>query len=131
SKNKTPACLPRQRRAAARVRYFEEELAALFGDHPHKGMLRAPRVRQGRQDMTAVLTTLLTLFIALVGPNGTATYVAPSQVVAIVDSHGVGACPTTLITVSQPVFVCESASEVKRKLEAIDSSGCLGRAAPP
>jgi hypothetical protein len=82
--------------------------------------------------MTAVLTTLLTLFVALVGPNGTATYVAPSQVVAIVvHHHGVGACPTMLVTVSQPVFVCESASEVKRKLEAIDSSDCLGRAAPP
>ena len=77
--------------------------------------------------MTAVLTTLLTLFVALVGPNGTATYVAPSQVVAIVASEGVGACPTTLITVSQPVFVCESESEVKHKLEAIDSSDCLGR----
>ena len=89
--------------------------------------LRAIRVRQGHQDMTAVLTTLLTLFIALVGPNGTTVYVAPSQVVAIVDSHGVGACPTTLTTVNQPVFVCESASEVKRKLEAIDFSDCPGR----
>ena len=76
--------------------------------------------------MTAVLTTLLTLFVALVGP-GTTVYVAPSQVVAIVDSHGVGACPTTLTTVNQPVFVCESASEVKRKLEAIDFSDCVGR----
>jgi hypothetical protein len=75
--------------------------------------------------MTAVLTTLL--FVALVGPNGTATYVAPSQVVAVVATEGVGACPTTLITVSQPVFVCENESEVKRKLEAIDSSDCLGR----
>jgi hypothetical protein len=74
--------------------------------------------------MTAVLTTLL--FVALVGPNGTATYVAPSQVVAVVATEGVGACPTTLITVSQPVFVCENESEVKRKLEAIDSSDCLG-----
>ena len=77
--------------------------------------------------MTEVLTTLLTLFIALVGPNGTTVYVAPSQVVAIVDSHGVGACPTTLTTVNQPVFVCESASEVKRKFEAIDFSDCPGR----
>ena len=89
--------------------------------------LRAIRVRQGHQDMTAVLTTLLTLFIALVGPNGTTVYVAPSQVVAIVDSQGVGACPTTLTTVNQPVFVCESASEVKRKFEAIDFSDCPGR----
>jgi hypothetical protein len=107
--------------------YFEEEPAALFGDHPHKGMLRAIRVRQEHQDMTAVLTTLLTLFVALVGPNDTTVYVAPSQVVAIIESHGVGACPTTLTTVNQPVFVCESASEVKRKLEALDSSDCLGR----
>jgi hypothetical protein len=75
--------------------------------------------------MTAVLITLLTLFVALVGPNGTSTYVAPDQVVAIVASAGVGACPTTLITVSQPVFVCESETEVKRKLETIDSSDCL------
>ena len=74
--------------------------------------------------MTAVLTTLLNLFVALVG---TTVYVAPSQVVAIVDSHGVGACPTTLTTVNQPVFVCESVSEVKRKLEAVDFSDCLGR----
>ena len=90
-------------------------------------MLRATRVRQGHQDMTAVLTTLLTLFVALVGPNGTETYVAPSQVIAIVHSQGVGACPTTLITVNQPVFVCESTSDVKRKLEAIDFSDCEGR----
>ena len=69
--------------------------------------------------MTAVLTTLLTLFVALVGPNGSAIYVAPSQIVAIIDSPGIGACPTTLITMSQPVYVCESATEVKRKLEAI------------
>ena len=77
--------------------------------------------------MTAVLTTLLTLFVALIGPNGTTVYVAPSQVVAIVDSHGVGACPTTITTVNQPVFVCESTSDVKRKLEAIDFSDCEGR----
>jgi len=69
--------------------------------------------------MTAVLTTLLTLFVALVGPNGSAIFVAPSQIVAIIESPGVGACPTTLITMSQPVYVCESAAEVKRKLEAI------------
>jgi hypothetical protein len=77
--------------------------------------------------MTAVLTTLLTLIVALVGPNGTPTYVAPSQVIAIIESQGVGACPTTLITVGQPVFVCESVSEVKRRLEAIDLSDCPGR----
>ena len=53
--------------------------------------------------MTAVLTTVLNLFVALVGPNGSAIYVAPSQVVAIIGSPGVGACPTTLITMSQPV----------------------------
>jgi hypothetical protein len=85
------------------------------------------KASQGHQDMTAVLTTLLTLFVALVGPNGTTVYVAPSQVVAIVESHGVGACPITLTTVNQPVFVCESAPEVKRKLEAIDFSDCVGR----
>ena len=79
--------------------------------------------------MTAVLTTLLTLFVALVGPNGTETYVAPSQVIAIVHSQGVGACPTTLITMSQPVYVCESAAEVKRKLEAIVVSD-LGELGP-
>ena len=64
--------------------------------------------------MTAVL---LNLFVALAGPHGTAIYVAPSQVVAIIGSPGVGACPTTLITMSQPVYVCESPAEVKRKLE--------------
>ena len=74
--------------------------------------------------MTAVLTTLLTLFVALVGPNGSAIFVAPSQIVAIIASPGVGACPTTLITMSQPVYVCESAAaEVKRKLEAIAVTG--------
>ena len=73
--------------------------------------------------MTAVLTTLLTFFVALVGPNGSAIFVAPSQIVAIIDSPGVGACPTALITMSQPVYVCESAAEVKRKLEAIAVSG--------
>jgi len=73
--------------------------------------------------MTAVLTTILTLFVALVGPNGSAIFVAPSQIVAIIDSPGVGACPTTLITMSQPVYVCESAAEVKRKLEAIAVTG--------
>jgi hypothetical protein len=76
--------------------------------------------------MTAVLTSLLTLFVALVGPNGSAIFVAPSQIVAIIDSPGIGACPTTLITMSQPIYACESAAEVKRKLEAIAVSGELG-----
>jgi hypothetical protein len=67
--------------------------------------------------MTAVLPMVLNLFVALVGPNGSAIYVAPSQIVAIIESPGVGACPTTLITMSQPVYVCESAAEVKRKFE--------------
>ena len=70
--------------------------------------------------MTAVLPMILTLFVALMGPNGTAIYVAPSQVVAIIASPGVGACPTTLITMSQPVYVCEGLTEVKRKLEAVE-----------
>ena len=68
-------------------------------------------------NMTAVLSTVLTLFVALAGPNGSAIYVAPSQIVAVIGSPGVGACPTTLITMSQPVYVCESPAEVKRKLE--------------
>jgi hypothetical protein len=59
------------------------------------------------------------LFVTLVGPNGSAIYVAPSQIVAVIGSPGVRACPTTLITMSQPVYVCESLAEVKRKLEAV------------
>jgi hypothetical protein len=70
--------------------------------------------------MTAVLATVLNLFVALAGPHGTAIYVAPSQVVVIVGSPGVGACPTTLITMSQPVYVCESPAAVRRKLEAVE-----------
>ena len=70
-------------------------------------------------NMTAVLPMLLYLFVALFGPNGSAIYVAPSQIVAVIGSPGVGACPTTLITMSQPVYVCESPAEVKRKLEAV------------
>lgn len=66
--------------------------------------------------MTAVLPTVLNLFVAL-RPHGTAIYVAPSQVVAIIGSPGVGACPTALVTMSQPVYVCESPAEVKRTLE--------------
>ena len=69
--------------------------------------------------MTAVLLTILNFFVVLAGPYGTAIYVAPSQIVAIIGSPGVGACPTTLITMSQPVYVCESPAEVKRKLEAV------------
>jgi hypothetical protein len=69
--------------------------------------------------MTAVLATVLNLFVALAGPHGAAIYVAPSQIVAIIESPGVGVCPTTLITMSQPVYVCESSAEVKRKLEAV------------
>ena len=69
--------------------------------------------------MTAVLTTVLNLFVALAGPHGTTMYVAPSQIVAIISSPDVGACPTTLITMSQTVYVCESPVEVKRKLEAV------------
>jgi len=69
--------------------------------------------------MTAVLPTGLNLFIALAGPRGSTIYLAPSQIVAIIGSPGVGACPTTLITMSQPVYVCESATQVKRKLEAV------------
>ena len=72
--------------------------------------------------MTAVLPTVLNLFVALAGPDGTAIYVAPSQIVAIIGSPGVGACPTTLITMSQPVYVCESPAEVKRKLEAVSTA---------
>ena len=66
--------------------------------------------------MTAVLPTVLNLFVALAGPQ-TTIYVAPSQIVAIISSSHVGACPTSLITMSQPVYVCESPAEVKRKLE--------------
>jgi len=69
--------------------------------------------------MTAVLLTVLNLFVALTGPHGTTMYVAPSQIVAIIGSPDVGACPTTLITMSQAVYVCESPAEVKRKLEAV------------
>jgi hypothetical protein len=61
--------------------------------------------------MTAVLPTVLT-FVALAEPHGTTVYIAPSQIVAIIDS-----CPTTLITMSQPAYVCESPAEVKRKLD--------------
>jgi hypothetical protein len=68
--------------------------------------------------MMAVLATVLILFVALGGPHGTTMYVAPSQIVAIIESPDVGACPTTLITMSQTVYVCESPAEVKRKLEA-------------
>jgi hypothetical protein len=67
--------------------------------------------------MTAVLPMVLNLFVALTGPHGAAIYVAPSQVVAIISSPSVGACPTTLITMSQPVYVCETPAEVKRKFE--------------
>jgi hypothetical protein len=70
--------------------------------------------------MTAVLLTIPNFFVVLAGPYGTAIYVAPSQIVAIIGSPGVGACPTTLITMSQPVYVCESPAEVKRKLEAVE-----------
>lgn len=41
----------------------------------------------------------------------------------------VGACPTTLITMSQSVYVCESPAEVNQKLEAVLSLSlprCLG-----
>ena len=69
--------------------------------------------------MTAFLTTVLNLFVALAGPHGTTMYVAPSQIVAIISSPDVGACPTTLVTMSQSVYVCESPAEVKRKLEAV------------
>jgi hypothetical protein len=69
--------------------------------------------------MAAVLPTVLNLFVALAGPHGTTMYVAPSQIVAIIGSPDVGACPTTLITMSQAVYVCESPAEVKRKLEAV------------
>ena len=67
--------------------------------------------------MTAVPLTILNFFVVLAGPYDTAIYVAPSQIVAIIGSPGVGACRTTLITMSQPVYVCESPAEVKRKLE--------------
>jgi hypothetical protein len=80
-------------------------------------MLGHTQAKARQQDMTAVLPMVLNLFVALAGPHDTAIYVAPSQVVAIIGSPGVGACPTTLITMSQPVYVCESPAEVKRKLE--------------
>jgi hypothetical protein len=61
----------------------------------------------------------LNLFVALI-------YVAPSQIVAIIDSPDVGACPTMLITMSQSVYVRESPAEVKQKLEVPDLPRCLG-----
>jgi hypothetical protein len=79
--------------------------------------------------MTAVLLTVLNFFVALAGPTGIMIYVAPSQIVAIIDSPDVGACPTTLITMSQSAYVCESPAEVKQKLEAVISLSlprCLG-----
>ena len=81
--------------------------------------------------MTAVLSTVLNLFVALAGPTGATVYVATSQIVAIIDSPNVGACPTTLITMSQSLYVCESPAEVKRKLEAAISTSlppCCGDA---
>jgi hypothetical protein len=72
--------------------------------------------------MTAVLPTVLNLFVALAGPHGTTIYLAPSQIVAFIGSPDVGACPTTLVTMSQPVYVCESRAEVKRKLEAVSTA---------
>jgi hypothetical protein len=82
--------------------------------------------------MTAVLLTVLNLFVALTGPHGTTMYVAPSQIVAIIGSPDVGACPTTLITMSQPVYVCESPAEVKRKLEAVTAPDVInGEKVPP
>ena len=41
--------------------------------------------------MTAVLLTILNFFVVLAGPYGTAIYVAPSQIVAVIGSPGVGA----------------------------------------
>ena len=73
--------------------------------------------------MTAVLPTVLNLFVALTGPHGNTVYIAPSQIVAIIDSPDVGACPTALITMSQPVYVCEGPEDVKRKLEAVNTAG--------
>jgi hypothetical protein len=64
--------------------------------------------------MTVVLLTLLNLFVVLVGPHGTTM---PN---CIIGSPDVGACPTTLITMSQAVYVCESPAAVKRKLEAVE-----------
>ena len=76
--------------------------------------------------MTAVLLTVLNFFVALAGPIGATISVAPSQIVAIIDSPDVGACPATL---SQSVYVCESPAEVKQKPEAVMSLSlprCLG-----
>jgi hypothetical protein len=81
--------------------------------------------------MTAVLLTVLNLFVALAGPHGTTMYVAPSQIVAIIGLPDVGACPTTLITMSQPVYVCESPAEVKRKLEAATAPDVINRGKVP
>jgi hypothetical protein len=92
--------------------------------HPHIGALRAIRY-------DGVLSTVLNLFVALAGPTGATVYVAPSQIVAIIDSPNVGACPTTLITMSQSLY---GPAEVKRKLEAAISSGLprsLGDASVP
>ncbi len=51
--------------------------------------------------------------------NKRADCIAPSQVVAIIGSPGVGACPTTLITMSQPVYVCESPDCVNLRCEVM------------
>ena len=80
--------------------------------HPHKGALRATRYDGG-------------------SPNGAEPFRCARRATRqhgvhravsncrFIDSPNVGACPTTLITMSQPVYVCESPAEVKRKLEAV------------
>jgi hypothetical protein len=70
--------------------------------------------------MTAVLPMVLSLFVTLIGPNGSAIYVAPSQIVAVIGSARRPRVPDHA-HYNEPaaVYVCESLAEVKRKLEAV------------
>ncbi len=63
-----------------------------------------------------MLTTLLSTFVALNGPNGP-LYVVESQVVAVARAKGVGACETVIFTTaSNPLYVCNTPEQVIEKL---------------
>jgi len=67
--------------------------------------------------MTAVLVVLLTIFVALCGPNHTTVYVVPSQIVAVLKHlpHA-GEGPTKIITGNGSLLVCETPEEVLQKI---------------
>jgi hypothetical protein len=69
-----------------------------------------------------IIAALIAAFIGLTGPKGNQIYVAPSQVVAVLNNPGIGGAPTEILTVSGPLYVQESPETVMARIRSEPSA---------